>query len=112
MLDIGHGGFWLGGTFQPWQLLHLYGSARIGWGGINIELEDNPSYRDLDKIFVATPEIGLELNIARWFRVAGTVGYRYVTGVNENLGLSNDDFSGATAAVTLRFGWFGNRRFH
>lgn len=110
VLDIGHGGFWLGGTFQPYRLLHAYGSARIGWGGINIDINDNIRYRDLDKIFVATPEIGLELNVATWFRLAGTVGYRYVSGVNDNNGLRNADFSGATAAVTMRFGWFGRRR--
>lgn len=110
VLDIGHGGFWFGGTFQPYRLLHLYGSARIGWGAINIDLDDGTPYRDLDKIFVATPEIGVELNLTRWFRVAGTVGYRHVAGVNESNGLKGDDFSGAIAGVTLRFGWFGNRR--
>jgi hypothetical protein len=110
VLDIGHGGFWLGGTFQPHKLVHMYGSARLGWGAINIDLNGNTPYRELDKIFVATPEIGVELNLTRWFRLAGTVGYRYVTGVNENRGLTGDDFSGAIAGVTLRFGWFGRRR--
>jgi hypothetical protein len=110
VLDIGHGGFWFGGTFQPHRLLHMYGSARIGWGAINIDLKDGTPYRDLDKIFVATPELGVELNVTRWFRLAGTVGYRHVAGVNEDRGLKGDDFSGAIAGVTLRFGWFGNRR--
>jgi hypothetical protein len=110
VLDIGHGGFWLGGTYQPHRLVHMYGSARLGWGAINIDLNGNTPYRELDKIFVATPEIGLELNVTRWFRLAGTVGYRYVTGVNEDRGLKGEDFSGAMAGVTLRFGWFGRRR--
>jgi len=110
VLDIGHGGFWLGGTYQPHRLLHLYGSARLGWGAINIDLNDGTPYRDLDKIFVATPELGVELNLTRWFRLAGTVGYRHVAGVNEDRGLKGDDFSGAIAGVTLRFGWFGRRR--
>lgn len=110
VLDIGHGGIWLGGTYQPHSLVHLYGSGRLGWGAINIDLDDNVPYRDLDKIFVMTPEIGVELNITRWFRLAGTVGYRYVTGVNDDRGLKDEDFSGAIAGVTLRFGWFGRRR--
>ena len=38
VLDIGHGGFWLGGTYQPHRLVHMYGSARLGWGAINIDL--------------------------------------------------------------------------
>ena len=110
VIDIGHGGIWLGGTYQPHRLVHLYGSARIGWGAINIDLDDNVPYRDLDKIFVMTPEIGVELNLTRWFRIAGTVGYRNVTGVNEDRGLKGDDFSGMIAGVTARFGWFGRRR--
>lgn len=110
VLDIGHGGIWLGGTFMPHKLLHIYGSARLGWGAINIELDDTVPYRDLDKIFVMTPEIGLEMNVARWFHIAGTVGYRATTGVNENFGYTDEEFSGLVGAVTLRFGWFGNRR--
>ncbi|MEL6658041.1 MAG: hypothetical protein AAFP77_16705 [Bacteroidota bacterium] len=110
VLDIGHGGFWFGGTYQPHRLVHLYGSGRIGWGAINIDLDDNIPYRDLDKIFVMTPELGVELNLTRWFRIAGTVGYRYVSGVNEDRGLKDDDFSGMIAGITARFGWFGHRR--
>ena len=52
VLDIGHGGFWLGGTFQPYRLLHLYGSARVGWGAINVDFDDPQPYDELDKIFV------------------------------------------------------------
>ncbi len=110
VLDIGHGGFWLGGTFMSRKLVHVYSSVRLGWGAINIELDDTVPYQDLDKIFVATPEIGIEMNITTWFHIAGTVGYRATTGVNENLGYNNDDFSGMIGAVTLRFGWFGSRR--
>ncbi|MEZ5038958.1 MAG: hypothetical protein R2828_03675 [Saprospiraceae bacterium] len=112
VLDIGHGGFWLGGTFAPHKLIHLYTSARIGWGAVNVELNDpNLRYTDLDKIFVVTPEIGLELNITRWFRVAGTAGYRWVDGTNETRGYTNEDFSGGIATVTFRFGWFGGKRW-
>lgn len=110
-LDLGHGGLWLGYTFKPYQVLHLYSSARIGWGAINIKTTGSPSaYRDLDKVFVMTPEIGLELNVFRWFRIAGTAGYRIVNGVNEESGFKNEDFGGGIASVAFRFGWFGWRR--
>lgn len=111
VLDIGHGGFWLGGTYQPWRLLHVYGSARLGWGAINVDFNDNNlRYRDVDKIFVATPEIGAELNLTSWCRLAGTVGYRFVTGTNDDKAYTDSDFSGGIGTITLRFGWFGRRR--
>lgn len=110
VLDMGHGGFWLGGTFQPYRLVHVYGSARVGWGAINVDFNDTEPYTDLDKIFVFTPEIGVELNLTSWMRVAGTVGYRMVEGTSDERGYTNEDFSGAFAGVTVRFGWFGRRR--
>ncbi|MCB0584290.1 MAG: hypothetical protein KDD06_03030 [Phaeodactylibacter sp.] len=111
-IDLGHGGFWLGYTLAPHKLFHLYSSARIGWGGVGIDVTSNSSFpRDVDNVFVFTPEIGLELNVARWFRVAGTIGYRYVDGVNEKLGYyKKDDFNGTLANLTFRFGWFGWQR--
>lgn len=110
-IDIGHGGFWLGFTLSPHSLLHLYGSGRIGWGAVNVRLDDPfLRYDDLDKIFVATPEIGLEMNIASWLRAYGSIGYRYVDGVSESRGYTNDDFSGTVIGIGVRIGWFGNRR--
>lgn len=111
-IDLGHGGFWLGYTYRPYKVLHLYTSARIGWGGVGIDVSGNSNFpRDVDNVFVMTPELGLELNVAKWFRVAGTVGYRYVEGVNEKLGYyQKDAFNGALANLTFRFGWFGWHR--
>ncbi len=109
-LEIAHGGFWLGYTLSPYSVLHLYSPARIGWGALNIDVNDNNiRYSDLDKVFVLTPELGVELNVTRWFRVSGAVGYRWVNGVNENFGYQSDDFDGTVATLTMRFGWFGNR---
>jgi hypothetical protein len=111
-IDLGHGGFWLGYTLAPHKVLHLYTSTRIGWGGVGIDVTGNSNFpRDVDNVFVLTPELGVELNVAKWFRVAGTVGYRYVDGVNEKLGFyKQDDFNGALANLTFRFGWFGWHR--
>lgn len=111
-LEMGHGGFWLGFTISPQDVIHLYGSGRVGWGALDINWNDGRlRYQDLDKIFVATPEIGLEMNIARWLRVNGTIGYRYVDGV-ETQGLTNEEMSGAVIGVGIRLGWFGNRRWY
>jgi hypothetical protein len=110
-IGLGHGGFWLGSTYRPHKVLHLYGSARIGWGAIEIPV-DQPDVRfeELDKVFVVTPELGVELNVTRWFRLGATVGYRILQGANEANGYTNNDFQGAVAGLTLRFGWFGSHR--
>ena len=110
-LEIGHGGFWLGYAFRPDKLVHIYSSARVGWGALNIKFDDNSqNFSDLDKVFVFTPELGVELNITGWFRLGATAGYRFVQGANENLGYTDDDFSGGIGTLHFRFGWFGWRR--
>lgn len=106
-IDLGHGGVWLGFSVPTHKLVHFYGSARVGWGAIDIEFEDS-SFDDFDQVFVFTPEAGIELNVTRWFKLAGTVGYRFLDGVNENSTYTNDDFRGAFAGITLRFGGFGS----
>lgn len=110
-LDLAHGGLWLGFAVPSYRLVHIYGSARLGWGAVNVELDDpGLEYEDLDHVFVFTPELGVELNVTRWFRVAGSVGYRFLDGANSNLGYSDKDFRGALAGLTLRFGGFGRHR--
>ena len=106
-IDIGHGGLWLGITVPTNKVIHLYASGRFGWGAVNIPV-DNPNFqfRDADQVFVMTPDAGLEVNVTRWFRVGGTVGYRFLRGANENRGYTNDDFSGSHWGLTLRFGGF------
>ncbi len=112
-LEIGHGGFWLGYTYKPYRLVHLYSTAKIGWGAVNIRVDNgfDPFDEDTDQIFVLTPELGLEVNIFKWFRVAGAAGYRWVNGTNGKGMYEDEDFSGTVASLTLRFGWFGRSRF-
>ena len=107
-IELAHGGLWLGFSVPSQKLIHFYGSARVGWGALDIATEDS-RFDELDQIFVFTPEAGVELNVTRWFRLAGTVGYRYLSGANEGADYTNDDFRGAFTGITLRFGGFGNR---
>jgi len=113
-IEIGHGGFWLGYTYKPYKLVHLFSSAKIGWGAVNIDPDNFDPFDDDsfdDNIFVLTPELGLELNVFKWFRVGGTVGYRWVSGTDGDGVYDDGDFSGAVSTVTFRFGWFGNDRY-
>lgn len=111
-IELGHGGFWLGYAFPSYKVIHLYGSGRVGWGGVGIDVSDNSNFpQDVDNVFVLTPELGLELNLTRWFRVGATYGYRFVKGVNEDLGYYKaDSFDGSMLNLTFRFGWFGWHR--
>ncbi len=112
-IDLGHGGLWLGYTYKPHKIVHLFSSAKIGWGAVNIKTDNFDPFDRLrtDRIFVMTPELGLELNVFRWFRVAGAVGYRWVNGTNGKRKYTDEDFSGGVGTLTFRFGWFGNRQF-
>ena len=108
-MELGHGGFWLGYTYRSHKLVHLFASTKLGWGGIDIEIDDE-GYSSNDNIFVVTPEVGVELNVFRWFKIAGTASYRSVSGVNNIAGRSNEDFSGLMGTLTFRFGGFGDWR--
>ncbi len=112
VMDIAHGGLWIGYNYNTFNYIHLYTSARIGWGGIGFDLDDDPfDYRGrVDAIFAFTPEVGVELNLTKWMRVAGAIGYRYVDGVNTS-GFKDKDFSGVTGSIGFRFGWFGRPRY-
>ena len=109
-VKLAHGGFWFG--YVPFQhkALHPYSSVRLGWGAVNIT-EDNIDDEILDGVFVTTPEIGLELNIFRWLRLSGAVGYRWVDGI-ETATIPSQSYNNWTGTVNLRIGWFGHTHRH
>lgn len=105
-IDFSHGGLWFGYVKDIEQKIHLYSSLKVGWGQVNLEHDavDLPS----DRLFVLTPEIGVELNMTNFFRVGLTGGYRVVSGISRLPELENKDFSSPTVAITFRFGGFGS----
>lgn len=113
-LGIGYGGLWMGYTFPSYKLVHLYGSVKIAGGAAGTSHFDQDWNFDEDDwndaIFVAVPEIGLELNMARWFRISGSVGYRFVGDFNGWGTLGKNDLNAPVYGLTMRFGWFGGRR--
>ncbi len=107
-VELGHGGFWIGGTFPSHKLVHFFSSAKIGWGAVNIRFYDD-NVRIDDNVFVLEPEAGVELNIFRWFRIAATANYRWVDGINPAItGVDRNYYNGFGANLTFRFGGFGN----
>ncbi|MEQ8705975.1 MAG: hypothetical protein RIC19_18745 [Phaeodactylibacter sp.] len=105
-IDFGHGGLWFGYVKDIEQKVHLYSSLKVGWGRAELKHDelDLPS----DRLFVLTPEIGIELNMTNFFRIGLTGGYRAVSGISRLPALENKDFSSPTVALTFRFGGFGS----
>ena len=110
-MDLAHGGLWFGYTPQSFSVFHPYFSTKVGWGFADLrERRFGPNFTTGDGIFVLTPEAGLELNLTKFFRLVGTVGYRWVTDVDQLEDFSNKDFRSVTGQLTFRFGWFGRKR--
>ncbi len=111
-VDIAHSGLWLGYVWPSHKVFHLYGSVKGGWGLIDTEISSN-GFDRADRVFVVTPDVGVEVNLFRWLRLAGTVGYRAVNGVDTNSTIPATQYNGVTGGLTLRIGWFGrhHRRF-
>lgn len=117
-IDLAHGGLWLGFNTMQHKMIHPFASVKVGWGAVDIDVdrledfefdENDWTIRDndaLDNVFVTTPEIGLELNITRFLRVSGSVGYRFVNGVNAS-NYEKDAFNDVMGNVSLKLGWFG-----
>lgn len=112
-IELTHGGFWLGYAHKTHKFVHLFSSAKIGWGTVNITTDNLNSFdgSSKDQFFVLTPEIGVEFNFFEWFRASSTLGYRWLNGTNGNGAYNDEDFSSTVSTLTLRFGWFGNSRF-
>jgi hypothetical protein len=118
-----HGGLMLGYIFNPKSLFHINANLKIGTGRISLTDKDidfsGMAMHHSDWVGVFTPEVDLELNIARWCKVAFSLGYRLVFAIDEttyrnSLGadsrlFSSNQFSSPIAAIKLHFGSFGPR---
>ena len=114
MTGFGYGGLLFGYTIAPNNLVHIDIPVVIGAGGVDLS-DDNITLSDDDftlkpsiessAFFVAEPGFNIELNMARFFRLGIGGGYRYIYGTDlENL--TDNDLSGWTANVSLKFGKF------
>ena len=118
-LNTGQGGIWIGYDFQPSRLLHFTASTRVGWGSLDLYRDSNTftfpnnddDYRVLSRNFgMVTPELGVEVNLTYFFKIALTGGYQigFYDAVTTDNG-SDINLNGAFGALTFKFGWFGSR---
>ena len=77
-IKFGHGGLWLGFAPKSDKLIHFYGSTKIGWGKARLRQDKENVFTD--RVFVLTPEMGLEVNLTEWLKMSFTAGYRWVNG--------------------------------
>jgi len=104
---LGHGGFQIGGVFAPDKIVHAGARLRIGAG--NLVIGDNNLVRN-DFVFIASPQIEAELNVARWFKIKAGIGYRYATGLRTDSFYTKDYLNSPTGSLSLVFGWFGENK--
>ncbi|MHB9030773.1 MAG: hypothetical protein ACYC9O_18550, partial [Candidatus Latescibacterota bacterium] len=93
------------------SLLHYNFYTLLGGGADNYVKDagsvwdSNEQSGETDFMLVMEPAITGELNVTPWFRLNAGISWRLVSGV-EQAGLDNSDFSGPSAALTLKFGRF------
>jgi len=97
-VEIKGNDLFLGYTFRSEALIHPILYLQTGRG--TLEVEDIGS----DKVFVAQPTLGAEINIARFFRLGVDGGYRFLSG-NDLTGFGKDELTGPVLNLRLKFGW-------
>ena len=106
----GYGGLWMGYSVPSYKIVHVYTSLKLAGGSTGVtDFEQDWDYYDSrhDVTFVAIPEAGVEINIARWMRMSGSLGYRFVNGFEGWGPYGKKDLNALTYNLTFRFGWFG-----
>jgi hypothetical protein len=118
--NFGHGGLWLGYIHHRKDAIHWGISAKIGGGAINLM---DPDFDDsmrhgigIDGVFVFIPQLEVEMNIARWFKINIGAGYQMVSGVDKTYTNINNqvvnyynssDYNSPQASISFLFGGFG-----
>ncbi len=111
-VTLAHGGLWTGFDLMPSEIIHMTTSFRAGWGVLLFGLDNDFSNYDFeDQVFTLTPEIGIELNVTRFFKIAATGGYRWVKDVDISP-YEGDEFDSFTGSLVFKFGEFNNRSRH
>lgn len=114
-IEMGYGGLNIEPVMFSKSLIHFTVPVLLGAGGI---AESNLRYQyfDYDENFFdnlhrsdmflfVEPGVNAELNVFKFFRVAGGVSYRWVSDVQIPT-LSSATVNGWNANIALRFGWF------
>lgn len=109
----GYGGLILGYILAPKEVIHVSFPVLIGAGGVEVVDDSLPTVNDLratierTAFFVIEPGVEIEMNVARFLRIAANGGYRHVEGADLDINaISNSDLSSWTAGISFKFGKF------
>lgn len=118
----GYGGFLIEPIVAGKSPVHLSFPILIGGGAVTLvdmygwDYWENPypgNEYAYDAFFVIEPSVELEFNLARFFRLAAAVSYRYTSDINlyradlgDNKQTSEDALRGFNFGLTFKFGKF------
>ena len=113
-LSGGYGGLLIEPIVWGKNPVHLSFPVLIGGGGValvNLNDWENMGHHypydevDYDTYFVIEPSAEVELNLARWFRLAAAVSYRYTSAI-QIINTDENVLRGFNYGVTFKFGKF------
>lgn len=99
-LEMNFNGLHLGYAHNSYNVVHPTVGLFIGGG----EFKTKDEFRTKDDVFALQPSLGLEMNIARWFRIGVDGGYRFVFDTDIP-GYSDTDVSEPYVGLRLKFGF-------
>ena len=105
-LEFDHRGLLLGYIFMPKRIIHFNTNIQLGQGDLDIYNDALSRWTYDDFVFIVSPSVEVEFNVAKFLRVGVGANYLFAFDVNEIENYKNEDFSDFGAFVSFKFGWF------
>jgi hypothetical protein len=114
VLQVGYGGGELEWVFASDEAVHATAMLLIGAGSAQVRSDTASMFDDgharsiaSTTFFILEPQISVEMNLTRWFRIGAGASYRWTNGASMTPGEARiDDASlrGLSGVITFKFG--------
>lgn len=109
-IELGYGGPRVAYVFQPASLVHLTVGVLVGAGALTIATrapanDDGFDHHDSAGFFALEPQAEMDINLAKFVRLALGGSYRYL-GSSGKPGLAASDLSGPAGSIAIKLGVF------
>ena len=91
---------------MPKRIIHFNTNVMLGKGDLELYDDFLNEWIEDDFIFVLTPSLEAEFNVAKFLRVGVGANYRFTFDVDRFVDYNDNDFSDFGAFVSFKFGWF------